>query len=158
VVVAFPHQSEPAYPELTERHRCRTVLLSCGCPASRRLPVRQRRIGWARPPRRFDGLVVLAYGGHVPFLGAACSLPQAWIPLQSVTRVSARRNMPAPSLSRGFIPQQRNPNVPSHRSRACLARVMLRPRGSCPPRRLAPGTISPMCFNRARSWGSPFRA
>jgi hypothetical protein len=56
--------------------------------------------------------------------------------------------MPAPMngapLSRGSSPPQRNRSATSHHSRRYLLRVLLRPRRSCRPRRLAPAAVSPV--------------
>jgi len=85
------------------------------------------------------------------------SLPRAFIPLQSFTRRSPLPFGSSTALSRFFAPSAQT-SRPSHRSRAYLTRVTLRPCGSSPPRRLSPMTASPVSFNRARSRGSPFRA
>lgn len=85
------------------------------------------------------------------------SLPRAFIPLQSFTRRSPLPFGSSTALSRFLAPSAQTSRQ-SHRSRAYLPRVTLRPCGSSPPRRFSPMTASPVSFNRARSRGSPFRA
>jgi len=82
-------------------------------------------------------------------------LPQAFAPLQSLSQDFPPRNRsPLAALSRGFSPLQRYRSVRSHLPRLCLDRVSLRPRTYHVPRRFAPRTVSPVSFNRVRSWGS----
>jgi hypothetical protein len=83
-------------------------------------------------------------------------LPQAFAPLQSLTRRCP--HLVGAPLSRGSTPPQRNRSATSHHSRSCLLRVTLRPRRSCRPRRLAPAAISLVCLNQARSRGSSLQS
>jgi len=86
-----------------------------------------------------------------------CSRPVSpssdFIPASEFSPVDRDTVLRCRLLSRGLFPLQRYRTVTSHRSRSCLLRVMLRPCRSCRLRRLAPVTVSPACFIRARSWG-----
>jgi hypothetical protein len=103
-----------------------------------------------RPPRG------LHHARRGPFERVAI-LPQACTPLQSVTRDSVHQQAGASALTR-FPAPSAQPNRTSHHSRGCLPRVLLRPRTSRVPRRLAPETVSPACLNRARSRGSALQS
>jgi len=119
-----------------------------GAPASRLEP----RLRVTRPPRGPSRPEILPVSPVWP-------LPQASIPLQSFTRESPCTDKPRTALSRGFSPHRRNPAVQSHHPRG------FQPPGHVASSRFLPAstpcslqTASPVCFNRARPRGSPFRA
>jgi hypothetical protein len=124
-------------------HRCAvTSSLAVGRPPGA-IPGPLRLMGSARPPRGSSHLAAFgARGGATESLQTS-RLPQAFTPLQSLTRRCPHRMNDAP-LSRGFSPPQRHRSATSHPSRRCLLRVQLRPRRSSRPRRLAPAAISPV--------------
>ncbi len=131
-------------------------ILSCGLRVSRRLPDNLRVLLVRRSRPAVRPLHGFRLKGASPVTGFA-KPPSDFGPLQSVTR-GTRTNKWC-LLSRGFLPLQRNPTDSSHRPRAFHARVMLRPFAYHAIRRFTPESISPMSFNRVRSWGSvPFRA
>jgi len=125
-------------------HHCTATLLSCGLPASRRHPSGLEPHGFgcsrlvvATPPRglRTGGTGSIRTG----------DLPQAWVPLQSMTR-SLRADLCQRHHSPEVFRPQRHPSAEIHHSRILPFRVTLRPRTYHVPRRLAPSTDSLVSF------------
>jgi hypothetical protein len=143
------------YPELSFRHHCLTTSSRVVCVSLEDSPSTLRLIG-----------------STLPSCGSAASRfsVEGRVPCYRVRETSLRLRSTSEcdpgyphlnwcTLSRGFLPLQRNPTDSSHRSRAFHARVMLRPFAYHAIRRFAPESISPVSLNRVRSWGSvPFRA
>jgi hypothetical protein len=106
-------------------HHCAAALLSCGSPASRRHPpgLEPHGFGVSRlvvhyPPRGFRT-------GGTRFCPNRGDLPQAWDPLQSMTRASRCR--PAPDT--GTLPRFSAPSA-THPPRSTTPRLCL-PGSSC---------------------------
>jgi hypothetical protein len=101
-------------------------------------------------------LAVFGRGGAHPC--EVHDLPQASVPLQSLTRDPWRRFWPTPALSRGFSPPRRYRPAEIHHSRAFPARVTLRPRTYHVPRRLSPSAGSLVSFQPGAPTGQTLQS
>jgi len=134
----------------------RSVVLSCGWIVPRSNPVVLSPYRFGDPASWFIHLAVFERRAQ-----AVLPARESFLGLHPRFRVlpgRPRHRLPVPAALSRFLPLQRNPIVASHHSRSCLLRVMLRPCRSGRLRRLAPASISPVCFNRARSWGSSLQS
>lgn len=111
---------------------------------------------FSAPTSWFHHLVVFVRRGRTRFDTCSGLLPELRLGFR-VWPGLPRAIDDACALSR-FFPHQHYPVNRSHRSRAYLARVMLRPRAYSAPRRVAPPSTCLDSFIQVRSRGFPFRA